>query len=289
MTTKTSRSRSMLIGAMCIFSTIGLLRRYIPYESSFIALVRGFVGALFLALVMLAGRQSIDRNAVRSNGLLLLLSGAAIGFNWIFLFEAYRYTTVAVATLCYYLAPVIVILLSSVLLKEKLTRRELLCTAVSLLGMVLVSGVLDGAGSTAGQWKGIAFGIAAAALYAFAILMNKKMAPVAAYDKTVIQLSAASLALLPYVLLTGSLPVQMPSGIPLLLLLVAGVVHTGIAYCLYFGAMGDLQAHTIAMLSYLDPVIAVFLSLIVLGEPMSFLGGTGAVLILGSAYISEKA
>ncbi len=283
-----SRSRIMLIVSMCIFSTIGLLRRFIPYDSSFIALVRGFVGALFLLLVMLVGRKPMDLKAVRANAGLLLVSGAAIGFNWIFLFEAYRYTTVAVATLCYYLAPVLVILFSSLLLKEPLTPRKLVCTGVSLLGMVMVSGVLDGQGVASVPWTGIVFGVAAAGLYAFVILLNKKMAPVPAYDKTVIQLSAASLALLPYVLLTGGMPSQIPGGISLILLAVAGIVHTGIAYCLYFGSMSELKAHTIAMLSYLDPVIAVFLSLIVLGEPMSLLGGIGAVLVLGAAYICEK-
>ena len=122
-------SRFVMILSMVIFGTIGILRRYIPYSSSLVAMVRGIIGSVFLLLVILLSKKSFDKSAIRSNLLLLIFSGAAIGFNWIFLFEAYNYTTVATATLCYYLAPIIVILLSPVVLKEKLTLKKILCTA----------------------------------------------------------------------------------------------------------------------------------------------------------------
>lgn len=281
-------SRYMLIASVCIFGTIGILRRYIPLSSSLVALVRGVIGSVFLIAVVLLRRQKVDRNAIRKNLLLLALSGAAIGFNWILLFEAYNHTSVAVATLCYYLAPILVILVSPLILKETLTLKKGICTAVALGGMVLVSGVAETGFHGLSEMKGVLFGLGAAVLYASVILMNKKMGKIPAYDKTIFQLSLASLALFPYVLLTENLCAVAVTPLSVCLLLVAGIVHTGIAYWLYFGSMGNLNAQTVALLSYLDPILAIVLSMVLLQEPMTVLAAIGAVLILGAAYISEK-
>ena len=278
----------MLITSMCIFGTIGILRRYIPLSSSLVALVRGVIGSVFLLFVCLLTRRTLDKTAMKKNLFLLALSGAGIGFNWILLFEAYNYTSVATATLCYYLAPILVILASPVILKETLTRKKILCTIVALIGMVLVSGVMDAGFSGMAELKGILFGLGAAFLYASVILMNKKMPGVPSYDKTIFQLSLASVALLPYVLLTENWGSVTLTSLALILLLVAGILHTGIAYWLYFGSMDHLPSHTVALLSYIDPILAIFLSVLLLREPMTLSAGIGAVMILGAAYISEK-
>lgn len=278
----------MLLTSVFIFGTIGILRRYIPLSSSLIALVRGGIGSVFLISLIYFSKKKLDMTAVRRNMLLLILSGAAIGFNWILLFEAYNYTSVATATLCYYLAPILVILASPLVLKESLTRRKLLCAAAALLGMVLVSGILEADFSGLAEMRGIVFGLGAAVLYASVILMNKKMVDISAYDKTILQLSMASIALLPYVLVTENWSAVTFSPLSATLLLIAGIVHTGIAYWLYFGSMEHLHSHTVALLSYLDPILAIVLSMVFLREPMSPAAAVGAVMILGAAYISEK-
>ena len=278
----------MLLASVFIFGTIGILRRYIPLSSSLIALVRGGIGSVFLISLIYFSKKKLDMTAVRRNMLLLILSGAAIGFNWILLFEAYNYTSVATATLCYYLAPILVILASPLVLKESLTRRKLLCAAAALLGMVLVSGILEADFSGLEEMRGIVFGLGAAVLYASVILMNKKMVDISAYDKTILQLSMASIALLPYVLVTENWSAVTFSPLSATLLLIAGIVHTGIAYWLYFGSMEHLHSHTVALLSYLDPILAIVLSMVFLREPMSPAAAVGAVMILGAAYISEK-
>lgn len=282
------KNRSMLIISMCIFGTIGILRRYIPLSSSLVALVRGVIGSIFLLLVCFLTRRTLNKRAMKQNLLLLALSGAGIGFNWILLFEAYNYTSVATATLCYYLAPILVILASPVVLKEKLTVKKFLCTIVALLGMILVSGIMEAGFSGISELKGILFGLSAAVLYASVILMNKKMPNVPSYDKTIFQLSLASAALLPYVLLTENWTAVSLTPTALLLLLVAGILHTGIAYWLYFGSMDHLPSHSVALLSYIDPILAIFLSVLLLQEPMSLSAAIGAIMILGAAYISEK-
>ncbi len=279
-------ARWQMLLSMVIFGTIGLFVKYIPLPSSSIALVRGAVGLVFLLIVMAAGRKKLSLHAIRTNLIILILSGIALGGNWMLLFEAYRYTTVATATLCYYLAPVFVVLLSPVFYKERLTGRKLICTLVALIGMVLVSGIL-GAGFHPNQLTGILCGLGAALLYASVILLNKALRGISAFERTVMQLAVSSLLLLPYVLLTTpSASFQLPP-LSLILLLIVGIVHTGVAYALYFNAVGALPAQTAALLSYLDPVIAVLLSALLLREPMGLSGIIGAVLILGSTLISE--
>ena len=282
------KSRNNLILSMCIFGTIGILRRYIPLSSSLVALVRGIIGSVFLMMVLLISKKSLDKQALRKNLPMLSLSGAAIGFNWILLFEAYNYTSVATATLCYYLAPILVILASPLVLKERLTKKSIFCTVTALVGMVLVSGITETGFSGLSELKGILLGIGAAVLYAGVILMNKKISGIPSYDKTILQLATASAALLPYVLVTEDLSAISLTPVAVLLLLVAGIIHTGFAYWLYFGSMNDLPSHTVALLSYMDPILAILLSVVLLREPMSLSAAIGAVLILGAAYISEK-
>ena len=282
------KSRNNLILSMCIFGTIGILRRYIPLSSSLVALVRGIIGSVFLMMMLLISKKSLDKQALRKNLPMLSLSGAAIGFNWILLFEAYNYTSVATATLCYYLAPILVILASPLVLKERLTPKSIVCTVTALAGMVLVSGITETGFSGLSELKGILLGIGAAVLYAGVILMNKKISGIPAYDKTILQLATASAALLPYVLVTEDLGAISLSPVAMLLLLVAGIIHTGFAYWLYFGSMNDLPSHTVALLSYMDPILAILLSVVLLQEPMRLSAAIGAVLILGAAYISEK-
>ena len=280
------KSKLSFLCAMSIFGTIGIFVRYIPLSSAFIAFFRGVIGAAFLILVMLLAKKKPDLSAIRKNLPLLLISGAAIGVNWILLFESYHYTSVATATVCYYLAPLFV-LLASPLLGEKLTAKKLLCVFVALLGLVFVSGITESGLPSFAENKGILLGLGAAVLYATVMILNKKLSPIPAYDKTILQLGFAALTLLPYLLFTSSFALPALTATQWGLVGLVGILHTGIAYALYFGSMKDLSARTIAIFSYLDPVIAVILSAVVLLEGISPWGIAGTVLILGSALYSE--
>ena len=283
----TWRARMSLILSMFIFGTIGVFRRYIPLSSGLLAMTRGIIGALFLLLLVTVKRQKFDREAIRTNLVRLIVSGVLIGFNWILLFEAYRYTTVATATLCYYLAPTFVILASPLVLRERLTVRRLCCVVISLVGMVLVSGVLNTGFSGAAELKGVLFGLGAAALYASVVLLNKRLGPIPAYDKTIVQLVSAAIVLVPYVLFVERGGFDGVTPFVAVMILVVGIVHTGLAYALYFGSMSSLKTQTVAIFSYIDPVVAVILSALLLREEMTVAGVIGAVLILGAALWGE--
>ena len=276
-----------LIFSMMIFGTIGIFRKHIELSSGVLAMARGFIGAMFLLFIIALKREKLSKAAIKKNLWFLILSGAFIGFNWILLFEAYRYTTVATATLCYYLAPIFVIMASPLILKERLSGRKVLCVLVALAGMVFVSGVLQVDFTGLAELKGVLFGLGAAVFYASVILMNKKITDISAYDKTIVQLVCAATVLVPYVLLTGELAVAEWSGIGFVLVLVVGILHTGVTYALYFGSMAHLKAQTVAIFSYIDPIVAILLSAVLLQEKMDGLTILGMVLILGAAVYSE--
>ena len=286
---KTALALLSLTLSMVIFGTIGIFVRHIPLPSSVIAFFRGLVGTVFLLLVIRFSGKQVSIVSVKRNLPKLCVSGAALGLNWILLFEAYRYTTVATATLCYYLAPIIIMLVSPMILKERLTAKKALCILSALIGMVFVSGVTQGSLPEASELRGILFGLAAACLYATVVLINKRIQGIEALDRTVVQLGISAVVLAPYILATENLFVLLPqlSLISALLLVFVAIVHTGVAYALYFSSIRDISAQTAALFSYIDPVVAILLSACLLGESMTVSSVIGAVMILGSAIVSE--
>ena len=283
------RAMLMLVSSMLIFGTIGIFRRHIPLSSELLACARGLFGGLFiLAFLALRPRRPADR-IPRGALLWLAASGLLIAVNWILLFEAFRYTTVAIATLCYYMAPTIVVLLSPLLFRERLTLRKAVCAGLAIAGMALVSGVAEGAGAQGADMRGVAFGLGAAVFYALVIVANKRIQGIDAYRKTCIQLLSAGLVMVPWLLFTDGFAFQGADWETAVLVLAVGLVHTGLAYVLYFGSMDGLRAQSIALLSYIDPVSALVFSAVLLGEPLSLQGLAGACLVIGSAVAAELA
>ena len=284
------KAKLEMIISMVIFGTIGLVRRSIPYSSAMIAFFRGVIATLLLLLVHLIRRQRFDRAALKANMAKLLISGAMIGFNWVLLFEAYRYTTVSVATVCYYMAPVFIMISSPFTLSEKITARKAVCIILAMVGVVLVSGVLEpGAVNSSDNLRGVLFGLGAALLYACVVTINKEIKNVSGMDRTIFQMAPAALAVLPYWLLTdniGSITIETQ---PVVMLLVAGVINTALAYDLYFASMETLSAQSAALMSYIDPVVAIILSAVILKEGLSAVSILGVFLVLGSAIAGETA
>lgn len=281
---KQNLAKLPLAVSMAIFGTIGIFVHYINMPSALIAFVRGALGALFLIATAFITKKKLSGKAIKKNLLLLVLSGAFIGVNWILLFESYRYTTVAAATLCYYFAPIFVILASPFVLREKLDTKKIFCVLAAILGMVFVSGVITG-GFTG--IRGIFLALGAALFYATVILLNKKMRDISPTDMTAVQLAAAAIVVLPYSLICENLGTVKFTLVHVILLLIVGIVHTGIAYVLYFGSVNKLPSGTIAVFSYIDPILSVVLSALILREAMTVYTVIGAVLILGATFISE--
>ena len=283
---KSTNARIMLIVSMTIFGTIGLFVRNISVSSGELALYRAVLAAILIAAYLLVTGQKIPFGDIKKEIPLLLLSGIAMGFNWILLFEAYKHTTVSVATLSYYFAPVIVTLACPFLFKEKMGPKQWICFAMSTLGIILITGIGD-LSTGSNHFIGILFGLGAACLYATVILLNKFIKNVAGIHRTFLQFMAAILVLVPYVALTGGITLSGLSKTGWLCLLTVGIVHTGITYCLYFSSLKELPGQKAAILSYIDPLVAVLVSVLILGEPMTLLQILGGSMILGFTLWNE--
>lgn len=272
-------STQMYVLAMVIFGTLAPFVRNIGVSSGELALYRAVMGAGLIGIYLLAKGKNPFSGGLKREILLLLLSGGAMGINWILLFQAYRYTSVSTATLCYYFAPVIVTALSPVLFRERLTRKQLFCFAMATLGLVLITGLEPSAGSA--NLTGILFGLGAAVLYAAVILLNKYIRSTAGIQRTFLQFLAAIVTLIPYVAATGGVTLSRLDSTGWMCLLVVGILHTGITYCLYFSSLKEIPGQRTAILSYIDPLVAVLISVTVLREPMTWQQALGGGLILG--------
>ena len=277
--------RWMLITSMAVFGTLAPFVRSISVSSGELALYRAVLAATLIALFLLVTKQPIPFRSIRKEVPLLLLSGAAMGFNWILLFEAYKYTTVSNATLSYYFAPVLVTLACPVLFRETLTKKQLLCFFMSTLGIVLITGTGGTGGSN--HLLGILFGLGAAVLYATVILVNKFIKTVDGIHRTLLLFLAAIVVLVPYVPSTGGITLGGLNATGWGNLLIVGLVHTGITYCMYFSALKELPGQKAAILSYIDPLVAVIISVTVLGESMTIPQILGGCLILGFTLWNE--
>ena len=278
-----------LIVSMLIFGSISLIARHTSCPSEVLSLTRAVLGTAILFVIILIksflGAKKKQKTSKRT-AILVFVSGAAIGINWVCFFEAYDYISVSETTVIYYLAPVFVMILSPLILKERLDLKKILCILVALVGTVLISNLQD-LGDENRNSVGMLWAFAAAILYAFVMILNRYMTDIDVLKKTAYQLLSAGLVLLPYTILKNDgLPTEtMKADLPLLLVL--GFVYTGLAYFLYFFAMTNLKAGTVALCSYIDPVTAILLSVFVLKETMNVWQWIGAALIIGALLAGD--
>jgi len=280
-----ANAKIMLSVSMAIFGTLGIFTRNIAVSSGELALYRAVLAALLIGAYLALTRQKIRVREIRKELILLLLSGVAMGINWILLFEAYRYTTISLATLSYYFAPVIVTAVCPFLFHEKLSGKQIVCFVMSTVGLVMITGIGDIGGGSDGI--GILFGLGAAVFYAAVVLLNKFIKNVEGIHRTFLQFLSAIVILIPYVALTSGVTLGKLDGFGWVNLLIVGLIHTGITYCMYFSSLKELPGQKAAILSYIDPLVAVLISVVILNETMTVWQGIGGALILGFTLWNE--
>jgi len=280
------KAKLQMITSMIVFGTIGIVVRNIPLSSGEIALFRAIIAVTSILLYRILTGKKMIMKEIKKDIPILFLSGVAMGANWILYFEAYKYTTVSLATLSYYFAPVFVMLISPILFKEKLTRKQTVCFIMASIGLILVIG---NTGMTSGKNHviGVGFGLGAATLYASVIILNKYIKNVTGVDRTIIQFIAAIVVLLPYILLTKGIQLNNINLSGYVNLLILGILHTGICYCMYFSSLKSLKGQEAAILSYIDPLVAIIVSVTILGEGISGIQILGGALILGFTLLNE--
>jgi len=273
---------------MIIFGTLGPFVRNISVSSGELALYRAILATALIGIYLLVTGQKIPFGLIKKMIPLLLASGIAMGFNWILLFEAYKYTTVSVATLSYYFAPVIVTAVCPIIFREKLSAKQIICFVMSTVGIVMITGI-GNVGESGTDHIGILFGLGAAVLYATVILLNKFIKNVDGIHRTFLQFIAAVIVLIPYVAMTSGFNFTTLPTRSWVYLLIVGLIHTGVTYCLYFSSLKEMPGQKAAILSYIDPLVAVLISVTILEETMTLPQIIGGLLILGFTLYNEIA
>lgn len=280
------QSKIQFILSMIIFGTIGLVVRKIDLSSSERALLSSLIGCLFLTVLFFMMKKKISWHSMKSNASILLFSSIALGGNWIFLYQSYDHTTIANATLGYYFAPVFVMILSPIILKEQLSLKKVVCIMVAIMGLVLIVGEGLSASKTE-DLLGLFYGLVAAAFYAALLLLNKFIKGMEKLELTIIQLGTTAILLMPYVFLTSGFGMFNVSSASIPFIFILGIFNTGIGFWLFFSGMEKLKGQSIAMLSYVDPFVAILISALVLQEQMTMLQMLGGALLLASTFMSE--
>ena len=280
-----SRSKSLIffIASMVIFGTNGLIVANISLGSAEIVLMRTFLGSLFLLAIVLV-KRSFSFADLKADLIPATIGGAALGLNWVLLFSAYRSAGVGLSTLTYYCGPIIVLALSPVLFREKLTWNKLLAIAAVAVGMFCITGDIKPGSDVQ---TGILFGGGAALLYASLIVANKRVKRLSGLNCAMYELIVAFFVVLIYLVASNvKLPV-IPAAEDIVWVLVIGLVNTGLAYYLYFSSLQKLPGQTVALVCYIDPLTALLVSGAFLGEKLLGVQIAGAVLILGGACLGE--
>ena len=278
-------ARIMMIIAMSIFGTIGLLTFYIDLPSSIIVLGRGTIGSAFMLVLVYALGSRLSKDDIMSNLFTLICSGVCLGLNWLFLFEAYKTIEISLAIVLNYLTPAMTILVTPFVLKQNVSFFKLGCALLALLGLAMASGIFEGGFD--GESYGIICGILAAVFYTAMIMFNKKLKSIGSYDRTFVQLLVASILILVYSLITVDMAALSFDTTSIILVITLGIVHTAIAFTLYFGSLAYMDAPDAAILGYIEPILGILLSVIILHEDLGLIGWIGAAIILGSTFVPE--
>ncbi len=274
----------MYIVSLLIFGSNGVFASHIDMTSAEIVCMRTLIGSLALILVLLVSRTKLDWAVMKREAFRLIAAGICLGVNWALLFEAYKLMSVSIATLTYYLAPIIVLLLSPLLLREKQSARAYIGMCAAVVGLVLAVGL----GDTSVTATGLIVGLGSAVFYAGLIIFNKKIDGVTGLPLTTIEMVIAACVMLPYVLLTGGRVGFPPDMEGTLYLIFLCLVNTGLACWLYFSSMNRLPARAVALFGYVDPVSALIFSAAFLGDRMGGLQIAGAVLVFAGAAFGQS-
>ncbi|MBR1453698.1 MAG: EamA family transporter [Lachnospiraceae bacterium] len=289
-----NRKERIRLALICMaFGTIGAVAHFIALPSATIVFYRAFLGGAFLIVNLFLQGKKIDSISIKNNLILLTFLGLCLGFNWVFQFESFKASTVAIGTVCYNTMPIFLIIFSAIIFKEKIALKTIICIIVALIGVILVSNVVT-TGIRSNQVVGCIYGIIGAIFYATAVTLNRKLKNVTAYDRLIYQFFISIIMMAFYIAFLQKGTFLFPSDISrkdliigIVALLLLGLFHTGFCYVHYFNAISVLPARDVAIFTFIDPVVALFLSYFALKEEMTALQFVGAMLIIISMFANE--
>ena len=288
-----NKERLKLILISATFGTIGIVTHFIPLSSSAIVFYRALLGGIFIILATIMSGKAVNIKNMGDNFFVLIWTGFFMGLNWVFQFEAFKVSSVAIGTVCYNTMPIFLLIIASFMFKEKITLRSVVCIIVATIGVVLVSNVIN-TGIASNEVLGCFYGILGAINYALIVIFNRKLSHIETHDKVIFQFIFSAIIMFIYVIFIQKESLFFDKSISketfltgLFCILLLSFFHTGFCYVHYFNAVSRLKAETVAILTYIDPVVALFLSYFVLKEKTTGLQVLGAFLILSSTLVNE--
>lgn len=277
------RDTLLFLIATIIFGTNGLISRFINVSSFFLVACRGIIASIFIYLVLRLQKKRINWDSIKANRNRLLLSGLSLGFMWIFLYTGYLYS-VSITCLLNNMAPIFVVIISTIIYKERLNTKQIICIIFVLFGVLMVSGIFEN--KLVASIYSFIFGFLSLVFFCINILINKKMKNIEPIDRTLVQMFLSFLVSIIVTIFTSQIPSQIDTTSVVLIILL-GIFNTGLAYVLYYDAISNLPAYKIAIIGYLEPVISIILSVCILHENMTVFSVIGSIIIIVSTCISE--
>ena len=271
------------LSALLLFGLNGIVASHITLSSYEIVFLRTLIGSILLIILFLVSKGKFHIVTYKKDTMFIVLSGMAMGTSWMFLYEAYQQIGVSLASLLYYCGPVIVMVLSPLIFKEKFTAPKMIGFVIVLTGIVFVNG--NALGDNRNTW-GIICGAMSAVMYFFMVTLNKQSKNITGIENSVIQLAVSFLTVAVFVGCKQGFAIEIPSN-AWIWILILGIVNTGIGCYLYFSPLAKLPVQTVAVCGYLEPLSAVVFASILLDEKMTIVQIIGAACIIGGAMIGE--
>ena len=268
-------SYACILAAAACWGCIGLFNR--PLLNAGIApenlvVIRNLGGLAVLALFFLCTDRSVFKMKVKHLPIFTLCY-----------FNAQKLCSLSVSAILLYTAPAMVVLMSALVFKEKITGKKLLALALALLGCALVTGVFTGGLSL--TTKGMLFGLGAAFFYAlysiFAPFGLRHYSPLAVVFWTFVFAALGAL----FVTDWGNLMTVL--SVPQNALLAAGLVllSTVAPYILYTKGLANVESGKASIMASIEPVVGTLVGTLVFGEPISAGVFLGLACILACVYI----
>jgi drug/metabolite transporter (DMT)-like permease len=263
--------------AMALSGTIGYFVLASGQPAVNVVFARCLIGSLCLIAYCLYAKLFRKARLDARNLVLLGIVGLAIVLNWLALFNSYQYASIGVTTTIYHVQPFIVFFAGAVLFKEGISKPRLMWLLVAFTGVVLIGDPETQQIALSGSYlSGCGLALVAAALYAVATLASKRIKDVPPHVIALFQMLIGVVVLAPFSDFSR-LPTTAWQWNCLVIL---GVVHSAVMYILIYAAYLQLPTATIAILSYIYPVVAVIVDYVAFGHVFSALQLTGGVLIL---------
>lgn len=275
------QARGLLLvhAATLLFGFPGLFAEWLkPLLPIQIVAGRTLFAAIFLILGLgLLGRLSLPQG--KKTWIKLLATGVVLAFHWMAFFKAIQLTNVAIGLLAFSTFPLFTSLLEPLIFKEKLRQMDLFLALLVLVGISIVGN--DALRADFGI-AGILWGLAGSASFALMALLNRglnlelKGLEIAAYQNLF-----AFIALLPF-----NIGLPLPSdGMTWGLLLLLGVLFTGIAHGMFNQSLAFIRASTASLIVSMEPLYGIILAFFLLDQKPGMLTLMGGGLILMAGVI----